>query len=112
MKSKWVLFTGIVLLVIGILLRKTTGLEIEGLLLILAGVSLKTIYIIGKARSGEYKPGYDLIFLFVGLAMFMSGLYLRSHNPPFSPLLLIIPGLILKIIFILLFIRNVRSNRE
>ena len=112
MKSKWTLFAGIVLLIVGIIIRKTTDLGFEGLLMIIVGVAFKTYYIISKARSGEYKPGYELIFLFVGLAMFLSGLYIRSHEPPFSPALLIVPGILLKILFIVLFIIKTRKTRK
>lgn len=112
MKSKWTLFTGILLLILGIIIRKTTELGSEGLILIIVGVVFKTYYIISKARSGEYKPGYEMIFLFVGLAMFLSGLYLRSHEPPFSPALLIVPGILLKVLFIVLFIIKVRKTRK
>jgi 1,4-dihydroxy-2-naphthoate octaprenyltransferase len=112
MKSKWTLFAGILLLILGIILRKTTGLGTEGLILIIIGVAFKTYYIVSKARSGEYKPGYELIFLFVGLSMFMSGQYIRSHEPSFSPALLIVPGILLKVLFIILFIIKVRKARK
>jgi len=112
MKSKWTLLAGILLLIIGIVLRKTTELASEGLILIIVGVVFKTYYIISKARSGEYKPGYELIFLFVGLAIFLTGLYLRSHEPPFSPALLIVPGILLKVLFIVLFIVKTRRSRK
>lgn len=112
MKSKWTLFAGILLLTLGIILRKTTELGSEGLILIIVGVTFKTYYIISKARSGEYKPGYELIFLFVGLGMFLTGLYLRSHEPPFSPALLIVPGISLKVVFIVLFIIKTRKTRK
>ena len=112
MKSKWTLFAGILLLILGIILRKTTELGFEGLILIIVGVAFKTYYIISKARSGEYKPGYELIFLFVGLGMFLTGLYLRSHEPPFSPTLLIVPGISLKVVFIVLFIIKTRKTRK
>jgi len=111
MKSKWTLFTGIILLTIGIILRNTSDLDIEGLILIIVGVLFKTYYIISKARSGEYKPGYELLFLFIGLGMFLSGLYLRVHNPLFSPAFLIIPGIALKVVFIVLFIVKIRKNK-
>jgi hypothetical protein len=111
MKQKWTLFAGIILLIVGIIIRKTTGFAIEGLAMIIAGVLLKTYYIISKARSGEYKPGYELWFLFIGLAMFLSGLYLRSNEPPFNPAFLIFPGLSLKVVFIILFIvKSKKSN--
>lgn len=112
MKQKWTLFVGIVLLIAGIIIRKSMELNVEGLVMILTGVLFKTYYIISKVRSGEYKPGYELIFLFVGLTMFLTGLYLKSHNPPFNPLYLIAPGIILKVIFIILFIIKTNSKTK
>lgn len=109
MNSKWTLFVGIILLIAGIIIRKTTGLAVEGLVMIIVGVLFKTYYIISKAGSGEYKPGYELWFLFVGLAMFLTGLYIRSHNPPFNPVYLIVPGISLKVVFIILFIIKTRK---
>ncbi len=84
MKSKWTLFAGIILLIVGVILRKVTSLGFEPILLILIGVLLKTYYIIGKTKSGTYKHGYELIFLFVGLSLFLSGIYLRSIQSTFN----------------------------
>jgi len=114
MRSKWTLFIGIILLTVGIILRKTTDFGIEPILLIIIGVLFKIYYIIGKARSGEYKPGHELLFLFVGLIMFLCGLYLRSvePQPPLNPVFLIVPGITLKVIFIILFIAKTRSARK
>jgi drug/metabolite transporter (DMT)-like permease len=112
MKEKWTLFTGIILLTAGIVLRKITDFGIEAILLIVAGVIFKVYYLIRKARNGEYKPGLELVFLFIGLIMFFSGLYLRYHEPPFNPLWLIIPGISLKVVFIILFIRKIRKSRK
>ena len=109
MKSKWTLIAGIFLLTAGIISRKTTGLAVEGLIMIIIGVLFKTYYVVSKARSGEYKPGYELIFLFGGLAMFLTGIYLRAHAPPFNPTFLIAPGISLKVVFIILFI--IKSRR-
>ena len=112
MKSKGLLFTGIILLVIGILLRKMTQLEITGLILIIIGVACKTFYIISKARSGEYKPGKELIFLIVGLSLFFTGLYLRnSEHTLFNPIYLIVFGISLKVVFVVRFIQISRSTK-
>lgn len=111
MKSKWTLFIGIFLLIFGIVIRKTTDLAVEGLAIIIAGVLLKTYYIISKARSGEYSPGYELWFLFIGLSMFLIGLYLKGHESPFNPLFLILPGILFKVIFIILFIVKTRKAK-
>lgn len=113
MKSKGLLFVGILLLVIGIVIKKSTPMNILGLVLIITGVTFKTIYIISKARSGEYKPGKELIFLLVGLILFFLGLYLRNMNQPYiKPIYLIISGITLKIIFIVRFIQIVKSSKK
>ena len=112
MKLKWILFTGIVLLTIGILLKKFSNLSFEPILLIITGVLLKIYYLIGKARSGEYKPGVELGILLVGLLLFLSGLYARSHETAFNAAYLIIPGITLKVIFVILAISKMRSQRK
>lgn len=112
MSSKILLFAGIVLLIIGIVLRKMTELEIIGLILIIIGVTCKSTYIVLKARSGEYKPGKELFVLALGLLLFFTGLYLRSSEQSFiNPLYLIISGLTLKIVFIVRFVQITRSQR-
>ncbi len=67
MKSKVLLFIGIILLVVGIILKKTTQLDALGLASIITGVTFKTIYILAKVKSGEYRPGKELFFLVSGL---------------------------------------------
>lgn len=111
MRSKKVLFSGIIILIIGIIVRKTTAYEASGLALILLGVLLKTLYIIAKARSGEYKPGKELLFLFLGLGLFFSGIYLRTLQQGMMGPILMIIGIVLKIIYIVLFVRNIKSNQ-
>lgn len=112
MKSKWVLFVGILLLTIGILLRIFTDKVFAAIILIIIGVLIKTYYIIDKARSGVYKPGYELVFLFVGLLLFLSGIYLRYNKPTFNPSFLIVSGITLKLVFVILFIVNIRKQRN
>ena len=113
MKSKALLFIGIVLLITGILLRKVFYFDVTGLILLLSGVLMKTIYIILKVRSGEYQPGSELIYLFTGLTLFLSGLYMKSISfDSVNPGLLIGTGITLKIIFIMLFVKKVRKYRE
>jgi len=112
MKSKALLFIGIFLLILGIVFRKMTPYEAIGLALIIIGVVCKTVYIISKARSGEYVPGRELIFLGVGLLLFLSGLYLRSLEQNLvDPTYLIVIGLGLKLFFIIRFIQIVRSAK-
>jgi len=110
MKSKKILFLGIALLVLGIVFRKLTSMTGTGLFFILTGVACKTVYIIAKAKSGEYRPGKELIWLFLGLIMFLTGLMLNAKNPGLMSGLLIVVGLSLKVIFIFIFIKKIRSN--
>ncbi|MGB5243065.1 MAG: hypothetical protein WBN28_08290 [Lutimonas sp.] len=109
--TKKTLFTGIILLVLGIVLKKTTGLAVLPIALMICGVLLKTFYIIRKAQTGEYKPGYELLFLFIGLALFFTGIYLRKADVIPLGQLLFFTGIGLKIVFIILFIKKVRSQR-
>ena len=112
MKSKALLFSGIFLLILGMITRKMTSLELIGLLLIIVGVLCKTVYIVSKARSGEYTPGKELIFLGVGLLLFLTGLYMRNlEQNLIDPTYLIVIGLGLKILFIIRFIQIVRKVR-
>lgn len=112
MNSKWILSAGIVLLIIGIIIKKTTGLAAEGLVMIVTGVLFKTYYIISKARSGEYQPGKELLFLFFGLVLFLSGIYFRSMPHFIYAPVMIISGLALKVVFIILFILKSRSKTK
>lgn len=112
MKSKWTLFSGIILLVAGIVLRNLTEMDLAAVSLIVLGVLFKTYYIVRMARSGEYKPGYELYFLFAGLGMFLSGLYLKSQNPSVLAGLLIFTGILLKTAFIVIFIVRLRAARK
>ena len=110
--KKTVLFAGIGLLIAGILLRKLSDFPALGLSLILLGVGFKTYYILRAARSGLYAPGKELWLLFVGLTLFLGGLYLRGMDMNFNSTYLIVLGLVLKVLFIIRFIQIVRTHRE
>jgi len=113
MKSKAFLFIGIFLLIVGIIFRKMTPYEALGLVLIIIGVLCKTVYIISKARSGEYVPGNELVFLGIGLLLFLSGLYMRSlEQNLIDPTYLIATGIGLKLFFIIRFIQIVRLTKN
>lgn len=111
MKSKWTLIAGIVLLTIGIIIRKTTGLTTAGLIMILTGVSFKVFYIVSKARSGEYVPGKELLALFAGLGLFLGGLFLKSSIEIHYTSAMMISGITLKVLFIILFILKTRTSK-
>ena len=112
MKSKWTLFGGILFVIMGIVLRRITELGFGPILLIVLGALLKTYYIFNKVKRGSYKPGYELIFLFGGLILFLSGIYMRSHQPAFSPKILIFLGIFLKITFIVMFVIKVKTHEN
>ena len=106
---KPILFIGILLLVAGILVRRFLELPYVGLVFILSGVALKTYYIVAKARAGEYKPGGELWFLFIGLALFLGGLYARARGlDTYKPVYWMVTGIVLKVIFIVRFIQLTR----
>ena len=107
---KPILFVGILVLIAGILTRRLLDMQVLGLVLILSGVALKTYYIIAKARTGEYKPGSELWFLFVGLALFLTGIYARAQGlSDLKPVLWMVTGISLKVIFIVRFIQLTRN---
>jgi threonine/homoserine efflux transporter RhtA len=113
MKLKSLLFIGVILLTIGILLRKMTQMDDIGLSFIITGVLCKTIYIVTKARNGEYKPGKELIVLALGLLLFLIGLYLRNIKQNLmNPIYFIVLGITLKLIFIVRFIQIIRSEKK
>ena len=94
-------------------MRRMTAYEGLGLALILLGVLCKTMYIIAKAQSGEYRAGNELLFLFIGLLLFLSGMYIRSMDQNMiNPLYLIATGLGLKLVFIIRFVQKVRTLKK
>jgi hypothetical protein len=112
MKIKWMLFTGIALLTLGIVLKKTSDLGLISTLLIIIGALFKVVYLIAKVRRGEYKPGVELLFLILGLLLLYFGVYLRSHESSINPSYFIGTGITFKVIFIFLAIRKIRAFRK
>lgn len=111
MNSKWPLFIGIALLTIGIVLKIVTTLNPLPLIFILTGVAFKIFYITIKIFTGEYKPGYEVLFLFVGLTFFLGGIILHKQGMVENPAILKITGIALKVLFIIQFIRKSRSSK-
>ena len=110
MTKKWPIFAGIILLTLGIVLKKTTDLSITAISLMTIGVVLKVYYIIIKIKRGEYTPGREFLLLLVGLIIFFSGLYLRYQESAINPSILIFSGISLKVAFIVIFIRKSRYS--
>lgn len=106
MRKKWPIYIGILLLLLGILLKELTTLKILPVVFILAGVVFKVYYGILRIRNKEYKPGYEIGILLIGLLLFLFGIYLRTQGSGSDPLLFILPGIILKVVFVVFFIRK------
>jgi energy-coupling factor transporter transmembrane protein EcfT len=104
--KKYIIFIGIFLLIAGIILRSTGFLPLPGLVLIITGGTLKLIYIIAKMINKEYKPGAELLLLFVGLGLFFLG---RHFIPDWTNVMMTL-GILFKVSFVFLFIRKTRRT--
>lgn len=112
MKSKWSLYLGIVLLTLGIILKSNGLISPYALIILLSGVAFKIVYIISKIVSGEYKPGNELILLMLGLTLFLTGVYFKSHPRELHHAFLMAPGIALKLSFIFIFILKIRKPKS
>lgn len=113
MKLKFLLFIGIILIIIGVLFRTIIQIDSLGLILIIIGIICKLIYIISKAKNGEYKPGKELVVLAIGLLLFYTGLYYEDNGQKLiKPAYLIALGITFKIVFIFRFIQIIRTGKK
>ncbi|MBN1769229.1 MAG: hypothetical protein JXR50_02520 [Prolixibacteraceae bacterium] len=112
MQNKCPLYTGLTLLAIGIILKSTTSYSAAALLVMLAGVAFKIYYITAKVIRKEYKPGYELLVLISGLAIFLTGLLLTKHGllHTAASITFKITGISLKAAFVLLFMLKTRGT--
>jgi len=109
MKQKWPLFSGIILLVTGIVLKFIELLPLTYIPFFVVGGSLKIFYIYQIIRKGRYKPGIEIIFLIIGLVLFFTGLMLKYNYVDQSYIYWTISGLTLKLAFVILFILKIRK---
>ncbi len=112
MQKKLPLFLGIILLSTGILLRVIGHTHLVHLAFIIPGSLSKIYYISMKVRRGEYVPGKEFIALWVGLALFFSALYMRSHNPAIPYQWFMFSGIALKVLFVSLFIVKSKKTTQ
>lgn len=110
MSKKKLLFLGIILLTTGILFRVFTDWFYVGISLIIAGALCKSIYLYQRVKTGNYKPGIELVCLIIGLLIFFTGLYLKTLETGLNPMLFIFTGILLKLTFIVLFIKKLKTN--
>lgn len=112
MKHKWVLPTGVILLSLGIIFRFAGMENYIAIPLMATGGLLKIYYIALQIWRGFYKPGYELLFLIIGLMVFFSGIAMKYHTTNNQYIYLMIAGLTLKVIFVVLFIRHLKKARK
>lgn len=74
------------------------------------GVLSKLSYLLKMLINKEYKPGYELLVLYSGLAIFFSGIFIKNQDVWDYAFLLIYCGIIFKITFVFLFVRKLRKN--
>ena len=105
---KALLYLGAALLTLGVVFKIFTELSTVSIILIVAGALLKITSVQIRISKG-YKPGIEFIFLISGLALFLPGVYIEGINQYFNPLFIMVPGIILKSLFIILFIKKLRK---
>jgi hypothetical protein len=112
MKSKYILYIGILLLVAGILLRYFSPYVEVGLGLVLIGVILKLSYVSLAMLRGKYKPKAEILLLLFGLGFLFLGLWHKLNVSEFVGYGMIVSAVVLKLIFVILFIRKIRQGKS
>jgi len=105
-KLKRLIYVGIILLSIGLALRYFSEYQILATLLIAGGILGKVAYLLIRLKSKFYKPGIELLFLITGLALFFLGLYLKSANGNHLYIYFMLSGILLKVVFVIKFIKK------
>lgn len=108
-KQKRLLYLGLGVLTTGLIMRIILSLSFIPNLLIIIGVVCKISYLLKQIIAGKYKVGVELVVLLVGLILFFIGIYLKYNGKEGVHLLFVFPGIILKLLFIILFIRKVNK---
>jgi uncharacterized membrane protein HdeD (DUF308 family) len=111
MKLKVVLYIGILLLVVGLIFRYLTPYTSAGLSLVIIGVILKLSYILQTMRSGQYKPQAEIYLLLSGLLLLFLGLWHKLNVSEVVGYSMISAALVLKLLFLILFVRKTRFNK-
>ena len=111
MTGKWPLYAGMLILVTGVLLKILSPLGFSATLIIMLGAAFKIFYIIQKIKNKEYKPGIEMLILYTGVALFFTGVYLKSKGSSFNPYFLMGPGIAMKLTFIIAFILKTKERK-
>lgn len=111
MKEKKFLYIGLLFLYSAILVKIFTNSRLS-LYLLLVAVCFKLLFALKRIKKGEYKPGFELILLVVGLFLFLWGLYAPLPYFILSKSWLMLPGLVLKFSFLIIFIVKVKRAKK
>lgn len=109
---KALFFTGLTLIISGILLKISTPETWISSVLISLGGTAKILFLVLTLRKNKLRPGYEMLFLLAGLALVILGAQLRKEPATLAfALPATLSGLLLKVSFVLLFIRRLRLHR-
>lgn len=111
MKVKGILYIGILLLLLGLLLRYLTPYDSAGLGLIIVGIILKFFYILRAVIIGQYRPQSEIYLLISGLLLLFLGLWYKQNINEVDGYGMITIAILLKLSFVIFFIRKTRVNR-
>ncbi len=107
MRKKILLYIGILLLVIGIILKFTVASSFVSYSFILVGIALKLIYLIKSVVTKEVKLGGEMFLLIIGISLVLIGTHLKTTSNYFMlhPVLITV-GVVCKIIFVAVWIKK------
>jgi len=108
--SRILIYTGILLLLSGLVLTLQTDQNTLSWILILAGAVCKIAYLVIKVANRTYRGGPELGLLVLGLALFFLGKYANMGFVVYWAEWFIIAGIMLKSAFVILFIRRIRQQ--
>jgi hypothetical protein len=111
MKQKWPIFAGILLLTLGIIFRFMqfdSGLYVP---FFAVGGVLKLLYLVKIIAQGKYRPGLEMGLLILGLILFFLSLVLKNNYNSDYYIYFLVPGITLKILFIVLFIYKLQNRK-
>lgn len=111
MKAKYILYLGILLLLVGILFRYFMSYANLGIGLVIGGVVLKLAYITYTIVKGQYQPRAEFFLLIGGLVFLFLGLWHKLNVSEMIGYAMIAAAITLKLIFILLFIRKMKRHK-
>lgn len=111
MNAKYILYLGILLLLIGLFLRYLTPYTTFGVGLVFGGVILKLAYIGYTILRRQYQPKAEIFLLIGGLVFLFLGLWHKLNVSELVGYGMIILAIALKSIFIILFVRKMKMRK-